>query len=160
MKRALDRNEKGHAMIELALCAGIMVACLSGIYQFGYSFYIYDELVSAVGNGARYAASRTYRSATDADLKKGTEAIQNMVVFGDSRPAPNAVPIAPNLKPENIQVTWVKGDGNGNNSSPVAVDVAIVHYSVGAMFGSFSLDHRPFAEFPYIGRYAPSETEP
>lgn len=143
-------------MIELALCAGILVACLSGIYQFGYSFYVYDQLVSAVGNGARYAASRTYRAATAADVQKGVAAIQNMVVYGDSRPAPDAAPVSPNLKPENVQVTWVKGD----NGAPTAVDVTLVHYSLGAMFGAFTLDHRPLAEFPYLGRYAPSESEP
>ena len=43
----------GHAMIELALSAGVMIACLAGTFQFGYTFYVYDELVSAVGSGAR-----------------------------------------------------------------------------------------------------------
>ncbi len=147
-------------MIELALCAGIMVTCLSGIFQFGYSFYIYDQLVSAVGNGARYAASRTYRSATPADLDKGTAAIRNMVAYGNSRPAPDAAPVTPNLKPENVQVTWVKGEGGAASGAPAAVEVTIVHYSVGAVFSSFSLDHRPLAQFPYIGRYAPAESEP
>jgi len=149
-------GERGHALIELAASAGLMIACLAGTFQFGYTFYIYDELVTAVGNGARYAASRTYRAATSADLDKGAAAIRNMVVYGTSRPAPGAAPIAPGLKPENVQVTWVKGE----NGAPSAVDVTIVKYSVGAVFNSFSFDHRPLAEFPYIGRYAPSEPEP
>lgn len=156
MKLRRKSGEKGHAMIELALCAGIMLACLSGTFQFGYTFYVYDQLVSAVGNGARYAASRTYRSGNLADVQKGTAAIRNLVVYGDSRPAPGAAPIAPNLKPENIQVTWIK-DLNG---VPSAVDVTIVNYSLAAVFSSFTFDHRPFAEFPYIGRYAPAESEP
>lgn len=149
-------RQKGHAMIELALCSGVMLACLSGTFQFGYSFYVYDQLVSAVGNGARYAAQRTYRTASPADVEKGNAAIRNLVVYGNSRPAPDAAPVTPNLKPENVQVNWIK-DGSG---APSAVDVTIVNYSVGAMFASFALDHRPFAEFPYIGRYAPSESEP
>ena len=78
------------------------------------------------------------------------------MVYGDSRPAPGAAPIAPNLKPENIQVTWIK-DLNG---APSAVNVTIVNYSLAAVFSSFTFDHRPFAEFPYIGRYAPAESEP
>lgn len=92
--RLLNTHQRGHALIELALSAGVMVACLAGTFQFGYTFYIYDELVSAVGNGAQYAASRTYRAATPADLERGTQAIRNMVVFGNSRPEPGAVPIA------------------------------------------------------------------
>lgn len=149
-------GERGHAMIELALSAGVMIACLAGTFQFGYTFYIYDELVSAVGNGARYAASRTYRAASAQDLERGKAAIQNVVVYGNQRPAAGAAPVTPNLKPENVQVSWVAGD----NGAPAAVNVSIVQYSVGAMFGSFTIDHRPVAEFPFVGRYAPSEREP
>jgi Flp pilus assembly protein TadG len=150
------KRQRGHAMIELALSAGVMIACLSGTFQFGYTFYIYDQLVSAVGNGARYAASRTYRAASAADIEKGKTAIRNLVVYGNTRPASDAAPITPNLKPENVQVTWVAGE----KGAPDAVDVTIVKYPVGAMFGSFTFDRRPLAEFPFVGRYAPSEMEP
>ncbi len=147
-------------MLELALSASVMMACLAGAFQFGYTFYIYDQLVSAAGNGARYAASRTYRSASAADLEKGRAAIRNLVVYGDSRPAADAVPLTPGLKPENVQVTWVMDATNKDETGkPSAVDVTIVNYSVGAIFGAFKIDHRPFAEFPYVGRYAPSEPE-
>lgn len=153
-------------MIELAFSAGVMIACLAGTFQFGYTFYVYDELVSAVGNGARYAASRTYRAASPADIEKGKEAIRNLVVYGDSRPSPDAEPVTPNLKPENVQVSWVAADTTAGektgagNGAPAAVNVTIVQYPVGAMFGSFTFDRRPMAEFPFVGRYAPSESEP
>jgi Flp pilus assembly protein TadG len=150
------RREQGHAMIELAFSAGVMIACLAGTFQYGYTFYVYDELVSAVGNGARYAASRTYRAASPADVEKGNAAIRNLVVYGNTHPALNAAPVAPNLKPENVQVVWVV-DANG---MPTAVDVSIAKYATGAMFGSVTIDHRPLAEFPYVGRYAASESEP
>ena len=55
------KHQKGHAMLELAISAGVLVTCLAGTFQFGYTFYVYNQLVSAVGNGARYAAQRTYR---------------------------------------------------------------------------------------------------
>jgi Flp pilus assembly protein TadG len=150
------RRERGHAMIELAVCAGVMMACLAGTFQFGYTFYLYDQLVSAVGNGARYAAS-----ASAANVEKTNSAIRNQVVYGNPQPAPDAVPVTPNLKPENVQVTWVVSDKTaGEKGAPDAVNVTIVKYSVGAMFGSFTFDHRPLAEFPFVGRYAPSESEP
>ena len=57
-------------MIELAVSAAVMVSCLGGTVQFGYTFYIYNELVTAVGNGGRYAAMRTYRAASPVRYRK------------------------------------------------------------------------------------------
>ena len=75
-------------MLELAISAGVMVSCLVGTFQFGYTFYTYNQLVTAVGNGARYAAQRTYRAASDRTSNAGNAAIRNMVVYGDAQPAP------------------------------------------------------------------------
>jgi Flp pilus assembly protein TadG len=167
MKRGrMQTRQRGQAMIELAFSASVMIACLAGTFQFGYTFYVYDELVSAVGNGARYAASRTYRAASPADIERGKAAIRNLVVYGNSRPAPGTAPVAPNLKPENVQVSWVADEKVadektvGGNGAPSAVNVTILKYPVGAMFGLFTFDHKPVAEFPFVGRYAPSESEP
>jgi hypothetical protein len=143
-------------MIELALSAGIMVAFLGGTFEFGYTFYIYNQLVTAVGNGGRYAAMRSYRGATPQDLDKGKDAIRNMVVFGDSRPAPDAVPLVIHLKPEQVKVEWVPGE----SAAPSAVNVSITGYDVDAVFGKFKFSGRPGVEFPFVGRYAPTESEP
>ena len=151
------RNQSGHAMIELAVSAGVMVACLAGTVQFGYTFYIYNELVTAVGNGGRYAAMRTFRAAGSPDIEKGKAAIRNMVVYGDSRPAPNALPQVANLKPEQVQVDWVMDD---SGTKPAAVNVTIVDYTVDAAFGMFSFTGKPAVEYPFVGRFAPMENEP
>jgi hypothetical protein len=143
-------------MIELAISAAVMVSCLGGTVQFGYTFYIYNELVSAVGNGGRYAAMRTYRAASPADIEKGKTAIRNMVVYGDARPAPGAPPQVANLRPEQIRVDWIKGD---SGDKPGFVDVSIADYTVDAAFGMFRFTGRPSVEFPFVGRYAPSESE-
>src|ERR1051325_7493401 len=63
-KTSTRRRERGHAMLELAVSAAVMISCLGGTFQFGYTFYVYNQVVTAVGNGARYAAQRTYRAAT------------------------------------------------------------------------------------------------
>jgi hypothetical protein len=141
-------------MLELALSAGLMIACLGGTFQFGYTFYIYNQLVSAIGNGGRYAASRTYRAATEDDVKKGADAIRNMVVYGDSRPQPGAVPLVRNLKPENIKVEWI------SSNAPEAVSITLQNYEVDAVFTKFTFTGRPSVQFPFIGRYAPNESEP
>ena len=104
------RNRRGHVMVELALSAGVMTAALAGTFQFGYTFYVYNQLVTAVGNGGRYAALRTYRAATEGDVEKGRAAIRNLVVFGDAHPSRDAAPIVANLKPENVRVEWVAGE--------------------------------------------------
>ena len=152
MKR---HGARGHAMLELALSAGVMVTCLAGTFQFGYTFYVYNQLVTAVGNGARYAAQRTYRAASKQDVELGNQAIRNMVVFGDAQPTAEMSPVTLGLKPENVDVHWIlNGDGK-----PSAVDVTVRGYTVDAVFRSFNLDGRPSVEFPYVGRYAPSESE-
>lgn len=151
----MRRNQRGHAMIELAVCAAVMVSCLAGTFQWGYTFYIYNQLVTAVGNGGRYAAMRTYRGASAADLEKARAAIRNMVVYGDARPTDSA-PVVANLRPEQVEVAWVKD----NTGAPTAVHVAIRNYPVNAVFKTVTLEGRPGVEFPFVGRYAPAEREP
>jgi Flp pilus assembly protein TadG len=151
------RHQRGHAMVELAVSAGVMVACLAGTVQFGYTFYIYNQLVTAVGNGGRYAAMRTYRASGSRDIEKGKEAIRNMVVYGDARPAPDAVPQVASLKPEQVQVDWVMDE---SGTRPAAVNVSITDYTVDAAFGMFRFTGRPAVEYPFVGRIAPAEREP
>lgn len=153
MKRS---SERGHAMLELAVCAAVMVSFLAGTFQFGYTFYIYNQLVTAVGNGGRYAAQRTFRAATAQDTERGNAAIRNMVVYGDPQPVADAAPVVPNLKPEQVEIRWV-ADGPG---APKAVDVWIHGYTLNAVFRAFTFESRPSVEFPHVGRYAPSESEP
>jgi hypothetical protein len=151
------RRQKGHALLELALSAAVMVSCLTGTFRFGYTFYVYNELVTAVGNAGRYAALRSYRAASPEDIERGKAAIRNMAVYGNPSPAPGAAPVVPNLTPQQVQVTFVEGEPGG---PPTAVDVSIVNYNAGTTLGAFTLDKRPSVEFPFVGRYAPQEREP
>ncbi len=124
------RPQRGHVMLELAVSASVMASCLAGTFQFGYTFYVYDQLITAVGNGARYAAQRTYRAATAQDIERGNAAIRNLVLYGDAQPAPDAAPVVRNLKLEQVEVRWVLGE----DDTPVAVDVTIHNYVVDAVF--------------------------
>jgi hypothetical protein len=150
------RKQAGHAMLELALSAGVMITCLAGTFQFGYTFYVYNQLVTAVGNGGRYAATRSYRAASSKDVEKGTQAIRNMVVYGDAQPGIGATPVIAKLKPDDVDVHWVLNP----SGAPEAVDVGIHEYAVDAVFKKFLFTGRPGVEFPYVGKYAPSESEP
>ena len=149
------RRERGHAMLELAISAGVMVSCLVGTFQFGYTFYTYNQLVTAVGNGARYAAQRTYGRGSE-DVERANAAIRNMVVYGDAQPSPDAAPVVPKLTPAEVEVRWeLAGDG-----TPLNVNVAIKGYTTDAIFRSFTFDGRPSVQFPYVGRYAAGGREP
>jgi len=140
-------------MLELAACAMLLLSLLGGAVQFGYTFYIYNQLVTAVANGGKYAARRTYRGK---DVEKGAAAIRNLVVYGDPHPEGDAVPVVPNLKPENVQVKWKLSQ----SGAPAFVDLSIVNHRIDAVFGGISISGRPSVEFPYLGRYAPAEVEP
>ena len=148
------KRERGHAMLELAISAGVMVSCLVGTFQFGYTFYTYNQLVTAVGNGARYAAQRTYLPGNE-NIEQGKAAIRNMVVYGDAQPSPDAAPVVPKLTPAEVEVRWdLAGDG-----TPLNVNVAIKGYTTDAIFRSFAFDGRPSVQFPYVGKLAAAERE-
>ena len=147
---------RGHAMLELAISAGVMVSFLAGTFQFGYVFYVYDQLVTAVGNGGRYAAIRTYRAASEEDLDKARTAIRNMVVYGDPRPGAGATPAVAHLTPDQVDVEWTKGESD----APEWVAVSVREFTVDAVFAKFTFRGRPGVEFPFVGKYAPSEHEP
>jgi len=148
------KRERGHAMLELAISAGVMVSCLVGTFQFGYTFYTYNQLVTAVGNGARYAAQRTYLPGNE-NIEQGKAAIRNMVVYGDAQPAADAAPVVPKLTPAEVEVRWdLAGDG-----TPLNVNVAIKGYTTDAIFRSFAFDGRPSVQFPYVGKLAAAERE-
>lgn len=137
------RRQSGHAMIELAVSAAVMVTCIAGTFQFGYTFYVYNQLVTAVGNGGRYAAVRTRQP----DIEKTNQAIRNMVVYGDPQPAADARPVVTGLTPDLIDVNWTEESG-----APSAVSIAIRDFSIDAVFSKFTFHNRPGVEFPYVGR--------
>ncbi len=142
------KRERGHAMLELAASAGLMIAFVSGTFQFGYAFYAYNQLLTAVGNGGRYAAMRT-----PGDLEKTNQAIRNMVVYGDAQPVEGAQPVVANLTPNQVEVQWTMNE----SGAPAYVRVSIRQFTVNAVFKSFTFTGKPSVEFPSAGR--PSESK-
>ena len=129
---------------------------LAGTVQFGYTFYLYNRLLMAVGEGARYAAQRSFRAATPDDVRQGADAIRNMVVYGDPQPAAGARPLVPGLNHDNIEVKW----DYKKTGEPEFVNVAVRNFTVGSFLRTFTFDQRPVVQFPFVGRYAPGEREP
>jgi Flp pilus assembly protein TadG len=134
-------------MVEFALGAGMLVAVFAGIFEFGYAFYLYNNLVAAVDNGARYAAYRTYDSDTTTPTSAFSTAVKNMVVYG--QPTTGTKTVVPGLAASNVVLTPIF-----TNSVPTGMQVSLSGYSLNAVFKTFTLN-KPVATYPYLGVYAP-----
>jgi Flp pilus assembly protein TadG len=143
-----SRGERGNAMVEFAIATTLLVPMLFGVFQFGYSFYIYNRLIAAVRDGARYASLRTYDSTTSTPSSGYLTAVKNSVVYG--QPTTGTSAVVPGLTTSNVGVSVTM-----NNNVPNYVTVSISNYSVDAVFTTFNWTNKPAVTFRYEGRYAP-----
>jgi Flp pilus assembly protein TadG len=147
-------RERGNALIEFALSFFLIFAVFSGIFQFAYSFYVYNTLVVAVREGARYASLKPYDSISTTPSSGFRDAVRNMVVYGDPNPANGTPPIVPGIQTSNVLLT-VTGGGSGTLTAPTQMTVSITGFSVDAVFGTWNLNGKPNATFPYMGILTP-----
>ncbi|MCS6952617.1 MAG: pilus assembly protein [Bryobacterales bacterium] len=141
-------TRRGNAILEFALSFGLLFSVFAGVFQFGYTFVIYNNLQTAVRAGARYASLRVYDSSTSTPSAAYLAEVRNVVIYGN--PAGTGPRRAPGLRPEQVQVT-ISMDRN----VPKEVSVAIVGYTVDAAVRSFTLNGKPKVTMPYMGRFAP-----
>jgi len=142
------RCQRGNIMVEFAIGAGVLTSIFAGTFQFGYTFYQYNLLKNAVSDGARYASLRTYDSSTSTASNGFQTAVQNMVVYGD--PGGGSSPIAPGLASGNVNLSVTF-----TNGVPTAMTVSITGYTIGAVFGTTTLNNKPSVTYAYQGVYAP-----
>ena len=129
MKRR--RSQQGNTLIEFAVSLLLITTTFTGAFQIGCSLYSYNRLVNAVREGARYASINS-----DAD---SSEAVRNMVVYGDPKPDPAARPLISGLSQKNVQlVTGAK-----------SVTVAIRDFQIDGLFSKLHLNGRPTVTFPF-----------
>jgi Flp pilus assembly protein TadG len=148
---ASRKKRSGSVLVEFTLSATFLIALFLGVWQFGYGFFIYNELEEAVRAGARYASLRTYNSGTSTPTADFLTAVQNVVVYGD--PAGGTTPIAPGLTTANVSLTvtfsaTVPG-------VPTNMNVAITGYQLPTYFGSQTLTGKPTTTFPFVGVFGP-----
>jgi Flp pilus assembly protein TadG len=141
------QSQKGSAVIEFALSSLLILGVLVVAFRFGYSFYVYNKLEGTVAAGARFASRFTYDSSTATPSQSYTRAVANMVVYGD--PSGGSQPLVPGLSTTNVQVTVGMEDG-----VPKQARVAIVNFGL-LGFDGWQLNGKPFAQFRYMGRFAP-----
>jgi len=136
-------------MVEFALAAGVLVPLFAGTFQFGYMFYVYNNLESAVHGGARYAAMRSYNSSNSTPSVAYSTAVKNMVVYGNS--AGTGSPVVSGLGVANVEIV-----PNMAGSIPKSITVRITGFTLNAVFGSMTFTSKPSTTFSYTGTPAPA----
>ncbi|MBL8230575.1 MAG: pilus assembly protein [Bryobacterales bacterium] len=144
------KSERGNVILEFALSVGVMAMLFAGTFEFGLTFFRYNTLQTALRNGAQYASMRTYDSDSASPAREFREAVANMVVYGEIRPAANAMPLVVGLDPRMVEV-----EATLERGVPAFVTVKVKSYVIDAVFAKHTLDGKPSVTFPYLGRFAP-----
>jgi len=142
------RRRGGSATVEFACSFALLFSIFTGVFQFGYTFYVYNRLENAVRAGARYGSLRVYDSATETPSAAYVEAVRNVVLYGN--PSGGSQPIVPGLSAESVTVTMAM-----DRNVPQQASVAIATYDIDAVFTTIHLVGKPRAAFTYVGRFAP-----
>ena len=136
-------SRSGMAVVEFTLAFGLLWLLLSGCFRLGYSIYLYQSLLNAIGGASRYAA----RVDFDEPNHNFVGAVQKMAVYGD--PSGGTTPLVPRLATGNVSVTWTV-DTKG---VPETITIAVTNYSVNAVFQSFTWSGKPRVTVYYAGSY-------
>src|SRR5947209_1931659 len=118
--RQRARKQSGSVMVEFTLSLTFLIPLFLGAWSFGYTFFQYSQLENAVRSGARYAAMRTYDSATSTPSSSFSTAVKKMTVYGDpSADTSTATPKVTGLTTDNVVLTVAFSSG-----APSTVTVA------------------------------------
>lgn len=141
MRTRKNKSERGNALLEFALGFSVLWALFAGIYQFGYSFYIYNTMLTSVGNAAELGSKMTYDTASPSTY---TGALKNMVVYGNT--TAGTTPIVPGLATSNVTVTV-----NPAGGMPTDLTITINNFTIDAVFTRFTFNGKPRGTAVYMG---------
>jgi Flp pilus assembly protein TadG len=143
MSYSNKKKQRGNAMLEFALGWAVLWALFSGMYEFGYSFYVYNRLMTAVANAAELGSKITYDTGNTAAF---STTLQNMVLYGDETAGTS--PIVSGLAASNVSVS-VTSDAN---SIPRDVTITITGYTINSFFNTITLTGKPRATVKFFGQ--------
>lgn len=152
MIRRISGNERGNAVVEFGLSFTLLLTVFAGVWQFGYTFYIYDGLVSAVRNGARYGALADYDGGSWNGASYKTR-VANMVVYGNPNPPAGSSPIIPDLTTSKVSVIPTVDSSGVPSKVTVRISSFTIPDDLSGMFSAFTLKGKPSSTFEYNGRY-------
>lgn len=155
-RRPRRDTQSGSAILEFALSALLLVSVFTGTFQFGYTFYIYNRLVTAVSTASRYASVHPLTNDNNQSVPASfSDDVKKMAVYGTTTPAAGTTAIAPGLTTANIDVyVGFVGAGTPGNR-PNEVRVRVVNYEMNALFRRFNFNNKPSLTVPYFGSYCP-----
>ena len=142
MKMIKNKSERGNALLEFALGWSILWALFAGIYQFGYSFYVYNTVLTSVANAAEMGSKMTYDTASPTTY---SNALKNMVVYGST--TAGTTPIVRGLATSNVTVTV-----NLAGTIPSDVTITINNYTIDVVFTTFTFNGKPRATAVFMGQ--------
>jgi len=144
-------------MVEFALSATLLTSVFTGVFQYGYSMYMYNELVEAVRAGPRYASLANISNSGDGSIPTAfSTAVKNMVVYGTPSPGNSPTPVVPNLGTGQVSVNVVFDSSPGK--VPQTVTVSINSYTIDAIVKTYTITGKPALTMPYFGQYCASGT--
>ena len=139
-------GQRGNSIIEFAVSLPFLVAVVAGVFQFGYTFFIYNNLRNSVHAGARFASA--------ADFEVGSSAfenqVKNVVVYGTPSPGNDSTPVVPGLTAGEVAVSTGSLDAVG---IPRTITVSINGYDIPSVWRPMQLDDKPRATYPYMGQF-------
>jgi Tfp pilus assembly protein PilW len=110
--RNRKKNEKGTALVELAIGLTIFLTVVFGIIEFSRALWTHSALTNAARKGARYATLQCMPTEyMPADTKCPTSGtadtrIKNVVVYGTDSPASGAKPVVNGLSTANVKLQY------------------------------------------------------
>ena len=136
------QSQRGNAILEFAIGFSVLWALFAGVYEFGYTFFVYNQLMTAVSNGAALGSKLRFDTANTANY---TTEVQNIVLYGST--TAGTTPLVSGLTRANVTVTPTP------STLPTTVTVSITNFTVNAIFKSFTLN-KPRVTMPYMGMIA------
>ncbi len=135
---------RGNALVEFALGFGLLLPIFAGLWQFGYSFYLYNQLQTVVRNGARYGSFADYDNPNGNTFR---DQVKRMAVYGDPFAPDTATSVVTGLTLDHITVS---ADMDG--VVPTRVHVRVQGYVLNGLFATYTLDGKPSCKFEYVGQ--------
>ena len=109
--RTFSKDERGSAVAEFAMVAGLFFMILISIVEFSRLLYTHNALTDAARRGARYAAIHKEADET---------CVRNVVIYGerhvDSDCAPTGPPLVNDLADATINIIYKGADTNGDGT--------------------------------------------
>ncbi len=146
VKHSRRFRRRGGAVVEFAVSFSLMFFFFAGTFQFGYGFYAYNKLETAVRGAARYASLIPYDSGSTTPSAAYATAVKNHAVYGD--PAGGTIPVVPGLTPAHVKLQITET----HHVLPATVSVSIDNFGIDSVFSTWTLRGKPYAAFRYQGR--------